>query len=100
MLFRSSFSVAPDGRHLFVTTAAPRKDGRADKMPHYVSSDGYVKIEDVRSKVGTGTDSDEQILKRLHHAELELLAAHEFDVTIINDDLEIAMQQLERAMFE
>ena len=30
-------------------------------MPHYVSSDGYVKIEDVRSKVGTGTDSDEQI---------------------------------------
>ena len=56
-----SFNVAPDGRHLFVTTAAPRKDGRADKMPHYVSSDGYVKIEDVRSKVGTGTDSDEQI---------------------------------------
>jgi dipeptidyl aminopeptidase/acylaminoacyl peptidase len=56
-----SFSVAPDGRHLFVSTAAPRKDGRTDKMPHYVSSDGYVKIEDVRSKVGTGTDSDEQI---------------------------------------
>ncbi len=46
------------------------------------------------------TDSDEQIRKRLHHAEREVAAAHEFDITIINDDLEIAMQQLERAMFE
>lgn len=45
------------------------------------------------------TDSDEQIIKRLHHAELEIAAANEFDVTIINDDLEIATQQLEKAMF-
>ena len=56
-----SFSVAPDGAYALVGVAAPRKDGRADKMPHYVSADGYVKIEDVRSKVGTGTDSDEQL---------------------------------------
>ena len=45
------------------------------------------------------TDGDEQIIKRLHHAELEIAAANEFDVTIINDDLEIATQQLEKAMF-
>ncbi|WP_410175997.1 guanylate kinase [Pseudanabaena galeata] len=46
------------------------------------------------------TDSDEQIIKRLHHAKLEVAAAHEFDITIINDDLEIALQQLESAMFD
>lgn len=46
------------------------------------------------------TDSDEQIVKRLHHAELEIAAASEFDITIINDDLEIALQQLESAMFD
>lgn len=45
------------------------------------------------------TDSDEQVTKRLHHAELEIAAANEFDITIVNDDLEIAMQQLETAMF-
>ena len=45
------------------------------------------------------TDSDEQIIKRGHHAKLEVAAANEFDITIINDDLEIALQQLESAMF-
>lgn len=46
------------------------------------------------------TDSDEQIVKRLHHAELEVAAAAEFDITVINDNLEIALQQLESAMFD
>ena len=46
------------------------------------------------------TDSDEQIIKRLRHAKIEVAAAHEFDITIINDDLEIALQQLESAMFD
>ena len=46
------------------------------------------------------TDSEAQIIKRLHHAMLEVAAAHEFDITIINDDLEIALQQLESAMFD
>ncbi len=45
------------------------------------------------------TDSDKQIIKRLHHAELEVAAANEFDVTIINDDLEVALQQLEKVLF-
>jgi guanylate kinase len=45
------------------------------------------------------TDSEAQIIKRLHHANLEVAAADEFDITIINDDLEIALQQLESAMF-
>ncbi|MBD2176578.1 guanylate kinase [Pseudanabaena sp. FACHB-1998] len=46
------------------------------------------------------TDSEEQIVKRLHHAELEVAAANEFNITIVNDNLEIALQQLEKAMFE
>ena len=45
------------------------------------------------------TDSDEQITKRLHHAQLEIAATDEFDLTIVNDDLDIALQQLEKAMF-
>jgi guanylate kinase len=45
------------------------------------------------------TDSDEQIIKRLHHAQLEVAAADEFSITIINDNLEIALQQLESAIF-
>ncbi|NUN63382.1 guanylate kinase [Pseudanabaena biceps] len=44
------------------------------------------------------TDSDEQILKRLHHAKLEIAAAAEFDVAIVNDDLAIALEQLEKAI--
>ena len=45
------------------------------------------------------TDSDEQIAKRLHHAKLEVAAADEFNITIVNDDLEIAIEQLEKAIF-
>lgn len=45
------------------------------------------------------TDSAEQIIKRLHHAQLEVTAANEFDITIVNDDLEIAVQELAKAMF-
>jgi len=36
----------------------------------------------------------------LRHAELEIASANEFDITIVNDDLEIAIQQLESAMFD
>ena len=45
------------------------------------------------------TDSDEQISKRLAHAKLEVAAADEFNISIVNDDLETAIQQLENAMF-
>jgi guanylate kinase len=45
------------------------------------------------------TDSEAQITKRLHHAKLEIAAANEFNLTIVNDDLEIALQQLEKALF-
>jgi guanylate kinase len=44
------------------------------------------------------TDTEEQIAKRLSHAQLEIAAAAEFDLTIINDDLEIALQNIEAAL--
>lgn len=53
------FSLSPDGNYALVSTSAPRKPGRGDKMPHYVTADGYVMVQDVRSKVGTGEDANE-----------------------------------------
>jgi len=55
------FSLAPDGRHMIVSTSIGGGEGRGDKMPHYVTSDGYVKTENVRSKVGTDKEMKEKI---------------------------------------
>lgn len=41
-----------------------------------------------------GTDSPEKIEKRLEKAEVEMREFTQFDITIINDDLKIAQQQL------
>lgn len=45
------------------------------------------------------SDSDEAILRRLQRAQVEVDAAGEFDLQIINDDFETALQQLETAIF-
>mgnify|MGYP003341480327 CR=1 FL=1 len=45
-------------------------------------------------------DSPEAIAKRLHRAEAELAAAKEFDVQIINDSLAVAIETLERVLFQ
>lgn len=44
-------------------------------------------------------DEEEAIAKRLAHAEQEIAAAEEFDLIVINDDLETALKQLEKAIF-
>ncbi|ESA38320.1 guanylate kinase [Leptolyngbya sp. Heron Island J] len=46
-----------------------------------------------------GQDSDAAIAKRLTRAEVEIAAASEFDIQIINDDLERALTDLEKAVF-
>lgn len=43
-----------------------------------------------------GTDSQEKIEKRLAKAEIEMRESIQFDIAIINDDLQIAQQQLTR----
>jgi len=47
---------------------------------------------------GRGTDSEEAIQKRLARARHELEAQAEFDAVVVNDDLELALAQLERLM--
>jgi guanylate kinase len=47
-----------------------------------------------------GKDADTAIERRLQRAKVEIAAAPEFDVQIINDDLEVALQQLEEAIFD
>ncbi|MGF1569923.1 MAG: guanylate kinase [Nodosilinea sp.] len=46
-----------------------------------------------------GKDADDAIERRLARALVEIEAAPEFDVQIVNDDLEVALQQLEQAIF-
>jgi guanylate kinase len=47
-----------------------------------------------------GKDADTAIVKRLQRAREEIAAASEFDVQIVNDDFEEALQQLESAILD
>ena len=46
-----------------------------------------------------GTDSEEAIARRLCRAKEEIAAANEFDIQIVNDDLEKTLDRLEAAIF-
>lgn len=57
-------------------------------------------LEELESRIRLrGTDADEAIARRLQRALIEIEAASEFDEQIVNDDLEVALQQLENAIF-
>ena len=45
-----------------------------------------------------GQDSEESITRRLRRAQEEIEAANEFDIQIVNDDLETALKNLEMAL--
>ena len=47
-----------------------------------------------RRLVGRGTDDEETIKRRLAHADEELAAENEFDVTVVNDFVERAADEL------
>jgi guanylate kinase len=47
-----------------------------------------------------GKDDPEMIAQRLDHAKTEIAAADEFDYTIVNDDLDRALTQLEQIIFQ
>ena len=54
-------------------------------------------IEALRERlIGRGTDSMETIEKRVAKAEFELSKADEFDHTVVNDDLKVAVEQTEQ----
>jgi guanylate kinase len=44
-------------------------------------------------------DSEEAIARRLHRAKEEVKAADEFDIKIVNDDFETALNDIETALF-
>lgn len=48
---------------------------------------------------GRGQDSEEAIAKRLSRAQAEIEAADEFDIQIVNDDMEKALVAIEAAIF-
>ncbi|HIK56699.1 MAG TPA: guanylate kinase [Synechococcales cyanobacterium M55_K2018_004] len=48
---------------------------------------------------GRGSESEEAIARRLARAKAEIEAADEFDVQVVNDDLAIALQHIESALF-
>lgn len=52
----------------------------------------------VRRLVGRGTESEEERTRRLGTAQVELAAAEEFDVTIVNDDVRRAAEELVQLM--
>lgn len=47
-----------------------------------------------------GKDTPDAIAQRLDHAETEIAAAEEFDYSVINDDLDRALAELEKIIFE
>ena len=57
-------------------------------------------LEELETRIrGRGQDSDVAIAKRLARAKIEIEAATEFDIQIVNDDLERALLEIERAVF-
>ena len=49
---------------------------------------------------GRSQDSEEAIARRLRRAQAEINAANEFDIQIINDNLETALNAIKAALFE
>ncbi|WP_138496893.1 guanylate kinase [Nostoc sp. PA-18-2419] len=47
-----------------------------------------------------GQDSEDAIARRLHRAHEEIKAANEFDLQIVNDDFQTALNDIEAALFK
>ena len=62
----------------------------------FVEPPSFVELE--RRIRGRGTDTEEAIARRLERARVELAAAPEFDAVLVNGELDVALQELERLM--
>lgn len=59
----ASSAMSPDGRWLLVVTEAKdHEEGKAGKMPKYVTESGYEEVEDVRVRVGRNPPQGQQLL--------------------------------------
>jgi guanylate kinase len=69
----------------------------SNALPIFILPPSEAELE--RRLRSRGTDSDEAIDKRLQRAREEIAASDEFDLKIVNDNLEKALSQLEKAIF-
>ena len=46
-----------------------------------------------------GSESDEAIARRMARARTEIQASDEFDMTVVNDDLNVALEQIEDSLY-
>ncbi len=54
-------------------------------------------LEELEKRIrGRGTESEEAIQRRLKRAKQELNAQNEFDAVVVNDDLDLALLEIER----
>jgi guanylate kinase len=57
-------------------------------------------VAELEARIRTrGQDPEAAILQRLERAQAEMDAAGEFDIQIVNDDLQTALEQIEAAIF-
>jgi guanylate kinase len=57
-------------------------------------------IEELEARIRRrGQDTEEAIARRLERARIEIASADEFDVQILNDDFDLAVQRLEAVLF-
>jgi guanylate kinase len=57
-------------------------------------------LEELESRIRKrGQDTEEAIARRMERAKVEIASAHEFDVQIVNDDFNLAVQRLEDVLF-
>lgn len=57
-------------------------------------------VDELENRIrARGQDSEEAIARRLERAREEIAAADEFDIQIVNDDLEKALERIEAALF-
>ncbi len=62
----------------------------------FLAPPNFVELE--RRIRGRATDQEEAIQKRLNRARDELKAKNEFDAVVVNDDLDIALSEIEKLM--
>lgn len=106
------------GRHRYGTPRGPVEDAlaRGERVLLEIDLDGARQVRAsmpgarfiflappswdalVARLVGRGTENEEERLRRLETAKIELAAEAEFDVTVINDDLDRTVSELAQLM--
>ncbi|MGO1318890.1 MAG: guanylate kinase [Galactobacter sp.] len=93
-------AAAADGKHVLLEIdlqgARQIKQTMPDARFVFLAPPSWDEL--VNRLVGRGTESPEEQQRRLETAKLELAAEPEFDVTIVNDDVERAARELVRVM--